>query len=230
MFSFLFFTLEFSVGLLWTLLPGLIVVGIATLIRNYIQDRKSTKIIPPLNNQTTPLKDNNKMNEMLFQDGEFVLGNAYDYPFEFDGYECKTMESFLQSLKFDSIEKQKEVLAMSADDAVRESQTCDVDKIWIKDKCFYWKGRKYEKNTKDAIEFLYKAYFAKMMYGEDMPFLILQKAPVERILTFVEHDIYPGASIIQKKEHTTLLLSIKFGRPAERVADDDEFWTEDHDK
>lgn len=64
-----------------------------------------------------------------------VLSNLYPNTFEIDGVHCASMEGFLQSLKFEDINKQREICALSGKDA-KDSSTS----IWQSTQNVYWQG------------------------------------------------------------------------------------------
>ena len=165
---------------------------------------------------------------MVSQEDLLKLDNNSDWPFELDGVMCRTMESLLQSLKFSFPEKQKEVLSMSAEDAIKEARACGVNDLWRESGCFYWMGKKYDKKDTGSIEFLYKAYFAKMMYpaeNGDILFLILQKATELELNHHFAHYSYPDASIVYSKEQNRILLAMKNGQQIEDFISEKDFWS-----
>jgi predicted NAD-dependent protein-ADP-ribosyltransferase YbiA (DUF1768 family) len=71
----------------------------------------------------------------IYSKGEYpanVLSNFYPNGFEIDGIRCRSMEGFLQSLKYSSLRRQIEVCALPGKLAKRNAQA----KKWQKSK-FY---------------------------------------------------------------------------------------------
>ena len=65
-----------------------------------------------------------------------MLSNLYPHAFEIDGVRCASMEGFLQALKYQDDETQKEICALSGKEA-KERSISD----WQETQIVYWKGK-----------------------------------------------------------------------------------------
>lgn len=65
-----------------------------------------------------------------------ALSNFAPHPFEIDGVQCASMEGFLQSLKFQSIEMQNYVCTLVGIKAKNKGRK----KNWYKTQTLYWRG------------------------------------------------------------------------------------------
>ena len=66
-----------------------------------------------------------------------ALSNFASHPFIIDGVQCNSMEGFLQSLKFDSLEMQHYVCTLVGKAAKFKGKK----KKWYKKQELYWNGR-----------------------------------------------------------------------------------------
>ena len=84
------------------------------------------------------------------------LSNFSPHPFIIDGVECNSMEGFLQSLKFQSIDMQKYVCTLVGKAAKFKGKK----KKWFKEQILYWQGKEYHRTSEDYQKLLNKAYNA----------------------------------------------------------------------
>lgn len=82
------------------------------------------------------------------------LSNFAPHPFEIDGVKCNSMEGFLQSLKFNSLEMQEYVCSLVGYAAKKKGQ----NKNWQSKQTLYWRGKEYKRNSKEYQELLDRAY------------------------------------------------------------------------
>lgn len=83
-----------------------------------------------------------------------ALSNFAPHPFIIDGIECASMEGFLQSLKFENPDMQKEVCKLVGYTAKKRGY----NKNWSTNQTLYWQGKEYKRDSKDYQELLDKAY------------------------------------------------------------------------
>ena len=84
------------------------------------------------------------------------LSNFAPHPFVIDGVECNSMEGFLQSLKFESIEMQKHVCTLVGSKAKFKGK----NKNWWRTQTLYWQGKPINRHSDEYQELLDKAYNA----------------------------------------------------------------------
>lgn len=85
-----------------------------------------------------------------------ALSNFAPHPFVIDGVECNSMEGFLQSLKFESIDMQKYVCTLVGKAAKFKGKK----KKWWKTQTLYWQGKPIPRQSDEYQELLDKAFNA----------------------------------------------------------------------
>ena len=82
------------------------------------------------------------------------LSNFAPHPFVIDGVQCASMEGFLQSLKFESIEMQRYVCTLVGKSAKFKGKK----KKWYKKQELYWNGKVYKRDSIEYQNLLNRAY------------------------------------------------------------------------
>lgn len=85
-----------------------------------------------------------------------ALSNFAPHPFEIDGVQCASMEGFLQSLKFQSIEMQNYVCTLVGIKAKNKGR----NKNWYKTQTLYWRGQPIKRDSEEYQKLLDRAYMA----------------------------------------------------------------------
>lgn len=85
---------------------------------------------------------------------ESALSNFAPHPFVIDGIECNSMEGFLQSLKFENPDMQKEVCKLVGKAAKFKGKK----KKWWKTQTLYWNGIAMKRDSEEYQELLIRAY------------------------------------------------------------------------
>lgn len=85
-----------------------------------------------------------------------ALSNSYPHSFRLDGIPIKSMESFLQSLKFSDPVQQVSVCHMDARDAIEQGQ----QQHWQEEGLLYWQGIAFSRYGKEYQSLLDRAYDA----------------------------------------------------------------------
>ena len=85
-----------------------------------------------------------------------ALSNFAPHPFVFDGVECNSMEGFLQSLKFKSIEMQEHVCTLVGIRAKMKGK----NKKWWRTQVLYWKHQEIDRHSEEYQDLLDDAYIA----------------------------------------------------------------------
>ena len=83
-----------------------------------------------------------------------ALSNFAPHPFEIDGVVCNSMEGFLQSLKFESIDMQKYVCTLVGFAAKKKG----ANKNWKTKQELHWNGKVYKRNSDEYQNLLNRAY------------------------------------------------------------------------
>ena len=90
-----------------------------------------------------------------------VLSNLCSNPFTFDGVLCGSMEGFLQSLKQQDRDKQRQICAMKGRNAKRASST-----HWQTDQIVWWKDIAIDRQSEDFQQLIRHAYQAMFDQSE----------------------------------------------------------------
>lgn len=90
---------------------------------------------------------------------EDILSNWCSNDFCFEGIQCSSMESFLQSLKYEDTELQAKVCLEDA----RWLNKYDTDD-WQKNQILYWKGNAIRRNSRAYKRLIYGAYEAMYIW------------------------------------------------------------------
>lgn len=88
-----------------------------------------------------------------------VLSNLCSNGFRFDGMVCGSMEGFLQSLKRQDLDKQRQICSMKGGNARKMSVTS-----WQTDQIVWWKGHAIDRQGKEfqlLIRLTYQAILLK---------------------------------------------------------------------
>jgi len=83
-----------------------------------------------------------------------ALSNFAPHPFEIDEVKCNSMEGFLQSLKFESIEMQRYVCTLVGKAAKFKGKK----KKWYQKQELYWNGETYKRDSEAYQNLLNRAY------------------------------------------------------------------------
>lgn len=83
-----------------------------------------------------------------------ALSNFAPHPFTIDGVECNSMEGFLQSLKFESIDMQRHVCTLVGKAAKSKGR----GKKWFQRQELYWNGKTYKRDSEEYQDLLNRAY------------------------------------------------------------------------
>lgn len=90
-----------------------------------------------------------------------VLSNLCSNGFRFDGMVCGSMEGFLQSLKQQELDKQRQICSMKGGNARKRSVTS-----WQTDQIVWWKGQPVNRQSKEFQQLLRMAYRAMFEQSE----------------------------------------------------------------
>lgn len=85
-----------------------------------------------------------------------ALSNFSPHPFVIDGVQCNSMEGFLQSLKFESVDMQEYVCTLVGYAAKKKGR----NKNWQEKQMLYWRGKGYKRDSDAYQNLLNRAYNA----------------------------------------------------------------------
>ena len=131
-----------------------------------------------------------------------ALSNFAPHPFEIDGVLCNSMEGFLQSLKFKSIEMQQEVCKLVGFTAKKKGR----DKSWWRKQVLWWQGNSIDRHSEEYQNLLDKAYNA--LY-ENKGFRRALKASKNSVLKHSIGKSNPNETILTVKEFCSRLTYLR---------------------
>lgn len=99
-----------------------------------------------------------------------VLSNLCSNGFRFDGMICGSMEGFLQSLKQQDLNKQRQICSMKGGNARKKSVTS-----WQTDQIVWWKGREINRQSEEYALLVRSAYEAMFAQSERFRTALMQK-------------------------------------------------------
>lgn len=82
------------------------------------------------------------------------LSNFAAHEFYIDGVRCASMEGFLQSLKFSSIEMQEYICTLIG----FKAKQAGANKNWKRRQVLYWRGKEIKRQSKEYQDLLDRAY------------------------------------------------------------------------
>lgn len=82
------------------------------------------------------------------------LSNFTRRDFEFDGIHCRSVEGFLQSLKYEDTNIQRVICGLWGVQAKLAGEGAD----WKTDQTLYWCGRSYKRESKDYHDLIKRMY------------------------------------------------------------------------
>jgi predicted NAD-dependent protein-ADP-ribosyltransferase YbiA (DUF1768 family) len=82
------------------------------------------------------------------------LSNFAPHPFDIDGFHCNSMEGFLQSLKFKSIDMQEYVCSLVGFAAKKKG----CGKNWQETQTLYWQGVSIKRDSQEYQDLLDRAF------------------------------------------------------------------------
>ncbi len=131
-----------------------------------------------------------------------ALSNFAPHPFELDGIKINSMEGFLQSLKFKSIEMQEYVCTLVGYAAKRKGR----NKNWQESQVLYWRGKEIKRNSQAYQDLLDRAYTA--LY-QNSRFKAALEASGKAILTHSIGKTDPTKTILTVKEFCSRLTKLR---------------------
>ncbi|MCD8302082.1 MAG: hypothetical protein LUC44_03580 [Prevotellaceae bacterium] len=138
---------------------------------------------------------------LFFDDQSDVLSNLHANAFMLDFSICKSMESFLQSLKHQDHFEQINVCNMNAQEA-RERAT---DR-WQTKQTLWWNGKPYDRQGENYHKLLERAYLAMMMWNSNFCKAIASIRGEQLFYNGEEEDV--SKTILTKAEFCKLMKAM----------------------
>ena len=131
-----------------------------------------------------------------------VLSNLCSNAFRLDGVLCNSMEGFLQSLKHQEIDKQRQLCQMKGGNARKRSVTS-----WQTDQIIWWRGIAIDRQSQDYQRLLHRAYQA--MFDQNERFRAALMATRGITLTHTTGETDPFKTILTASELCSILTEIR---------------------
>lgn len=131
------------------------------------------------------------------------LSNFTPHFFEIDGVQCNSMEGFLQSLKFESVEMQEKVCKLIGYAAKKKGRR----KNWQQAQTIYWKGVSIKRESKEYQNLLDRAYME--LYNKNPKFRNALKAAKNTTLTHSIGKSNEKETVLTKSEFCSRLTKLR---------------------
>ncbi len=131
-----------------------------------------------------------------------VLSNLHPNAFELDGIKCASMEGFLQSLKYEDVEVQKEICALSGMEAKERSTSG-----WQTSQTVYWQGNSIRRQSQQFQDLIERSYF--QLYQQNETFRKALLSTKGKNLYHTRGINNPYKTILTEKEFCTILTKLR---------------------
>lgn len=131
-----------------------------------------------------------------------VLSNLCSNGFRFDGMVCGSMEGFLQSLKHQDRDKQRQICSMKGGNARKHSVTS-----WQTDQIVWWKGQAYDRQSEEYQKLIRRAYQAMFDQSERFRAALMQTRGITLIHSSGEES--PYKTILTEQEFCQILTEMR---------------------
>lgn len=131
-----------------------------------------------------------------------VLSNLCSNGFRFDGVICGSMEGFLQSLKQQDLEKQRQICSMKGGNARKRSVSS-----WQTDQIVWWKGQAVNRQSDEYQMLIRQAYKAMFEQNERFRVALMSTRGVTLIHTTGEAN--PFKTILSPAELCGTLMEMR---------------------
>ncbi len=131
-----------------------------------------------------------------------VLSNLCSNGFRFEGMVCGSMEGFLQSLKQQDRDKQRQICSMKGGNARKRSVTS-----WQTDQIVWWRGQAYDRQGEEYQNLIRRAYQAMFDQSERFRTALMQTRGLT--LTHTSGETSPFKTILTAQEFCTILTELR---------------------
>ncbi len=144
----------------------------------------------------------------IYSKGEYpscALSNFAEYDFNVDGVPCKSMEGFLQSLKYRSQRKQRDICLLSGKEAKLRGK---YKFIWKITGNTWWRGQKIKRCSNDFKLLIDKAYDS-LFKNEAFRRALIKSGAEELTHSIGSHN--PKRTILTEEEFISELERLRKG-------------------
>ncbi len=131
-----------------------------------------------------------------------VLSNLYPNAFLMDGVTCASMEGFLQSLKYASIDTQKAICQLSGKEAKNMTNN-----LWQETQQVYWQGTTINRQSDAFQQLIQRAYQA--LYEQNEVFRNALLATRDKKLYHSNGEPNPYKTILTEQELCSVLMNLR---------------------
>lgn len=131
-----------------------------------------------------------------------VLSNLCSNGFRFDGMICGSMEGFLQSLKQQDLNKQRQICCMKGGNARKKSVTS-----WQTDQIVWWKGQPINRQSEEYQMLIRQAYKAMFEQSERFRTALMSSRGTTLVHTTGEEN--PFKTILTPDELCGILMEMR---------------------
>ena len=131
-----------------------------------------------------------------------VLSNMCSNGFRFERMVCGSMEGFLQSLKQQDRDKQRQICSMKGGNARKRSVTS-----WQTDQVVWWRGQAIDRQSEEYQQLLRRAY--KAMFEQNERFRVALMSTRGITLTHTSGETNPYRTIITEQELCGILTELR---------------------
>ena len=131
-----------------------------------------------------------------------VLSNLCSNGFRFDGMVCGSMEGFLQSLKRQEPDKQRQICSMHGGNARNMSVSS-----WQTDQIVWWKGQAIDRQSEAYQQLIRRAYQAMFEQSERFRDALMQTRGITLVHTIGEPSSYK--TILTPAEFCGILMDLR---------------------
>ena len=131
-----------------------------------------------------------------------VLSNLCSNGFRFDGVVCGSMEGFLQSLKQQDINRQRQICSMKGKDAKKQTSAG-----WQTDQIVWWNGKTIDRQSGEFTALVHEAYNA--MFEQSERFRTALMATRGMILYHTKGEGNPYKTILTEQEFCGILTELR---------------------
>ena len=130
------------------------------------------------------------------------LSNFAPHPFEIDGVKCASMEGFLQSLKFESVDMQEYVCTLVGLAAKKKGRP----KNWYQSQTLWWRGKAIKRDSQEYQDLLDRAY---MCLNKNEGFRKALEATGDAVLTHSIGKSKMSETVLTTREFCSRLTKLR---------------------
>jgi hypothetical protein len=136
----------------------------------------------------------------------FQLSNLADHPFVLDGVRCRSMEGFLQSLKYGSTEHQESVCALPG---MKARLSHGGHQAWTRNGVLWWRGDPIQRRSPEYSDLLGRAFRALLDQNPSYRRALLSTGGA--VLTHTIGSTNRDETVLTRDEFCSILTEMRAG-------------------